>query len=244
MLAGGEHAPSLKYSPETWLLPVPKIVGDDQALHSQLLRCHGCVNDLIAGRLSRLRRLVARSPASCQVAALGADGACDAHELLRFDALVRRLECVVETFVAQWTARVRRWTYAMPAAEYAREAHALFETVVRFKESLQSVERQLRGGGRALERHAGERPSGAPVALRRPPAPVPLAAALAPLLAGAWSSVALRTAPPTALRWLAQWRRPGGRVPELAKSAAIFGGVWLLFGVGAYFGSCVNDRFS
>lgn len=243
MLAGGEHAPSFKYSSETWLLPVPKIVGDNQALHNQLLRCHACVNDLIAGRLSRLRHLMARSPVRCHTAAgaVGATASCDAHELLRFDAHVRRLENVVDAFVAQWTLRVRRWTYEMPEAEYVREANALFETVVRFKESLQSVERQLQSSGRALERYLGRVNAQQPQQALPPPQPPPL-------LGSAWTPVTLslvRRRPTATALWLMARRADlVARVNELAKSAAIFGGVWLLFGVGAYFGSYMNDRLS
>lgn len=242
MLAGGEHAPSLKYASETWLLPVPKIVGNDQALHNQLLRCHACVNELIAGRLSRLRDLTAtRTPARCQVPVAGAIGAvvapvsCDAHELLRFDAHLRRLEAVVDVFVAQWTMRVRRWTYEMPEAEYRREANALFETVVRFKESLQSVERQLQSGGRALERYLGRLNAQQPQQLLPPPQPPPLAP---------WTPAALARRRPTALWLMARRVDLAHSLNELAKSAAICGGVWFLFGVGAYFSSYINDRLS
>lgn len=248
-MAGGEHAPSFKYSSETWLLPVPKIVGDDQALHNQLLRCHACVNELIAGRLSRLRDLMAgRLPVHCQVPAAGAVGtvgttaACDAHELLKFDAHLRHLEAIVDAFVAQWTVRMRRWTYEMPEAEYQREANDLFEMVIRFKESLQSIERQLQSGSRAFDRYLGRLNAQQPQQLLPPPQPPPLG----PLFGGPWIRVALaRRQPMAAALWLMASRVSLARhLNEFAKSAAIFGSVWFLFGVGAYFGSFINDRLS
>lgn len=219
MLASGEHVSPFRHLPDALLLPVPKIVGDDHLLHSQLVQCHSRVNELIAGRLLHLRNLLNRCHGlPC----------FDAHDTLESDLQMRYLENVVHAFVTKWSQRIARWSYDMAGDEYVREVNSLFEDVADFNGTLSSVEKYVQSASRVLQQYL--RQFGMPE-----PEPRPSTAEL--------PHSGLLPSSPTLLLLLGYLSRIGCKIREFLESAVILGGACALFGLGAYFGLSLQNHY-
>lgn len=210
MLASGEHPSLLKCLPEVWLLPVPKIVGNNNVLHNKLIQCHSYMNDLISGRLLYLRDLLNR----CRSLPC-----FDAHDACICDIKIQDLENVVHSFIIKWSQRIECWSYEMVDEDYVREVNALFEDVADFKETLKGVEKYVQSINRIVEQHfrqLGTAELSVPEEIHN----------------------SQFQSPSGYLSWASNTFR------ECFESAAIFSGVWALFGLGAYFGLCLRNRCS
>lgn len=144
MLACGEHTFVWRRVSNPWLLPVPKIVGENNILHSQLIECHNYVKELISDRLTRCRDLLSR----CRTLPC-----FDARDALEADSQIQHLENVIDMFVTKWSIRVRRWSYSMGEDKYAKEVHQLFDDVTAFKESVLKIEAFVQSLNSTVERY-------------------------------------------------------------------------------------------
>lgn len=144
MLACGEHTFVWRRVSNPWLLPVPRIIGQNSALHRQLIECHGYAKDLVSKRSLRCRDELRR----CRVSPC-----FDAHAVQEADAQIRRLESAVDEFVTKWSTRVRRWSLNMAEEEYANEARQLLEEAAAFKEIVLKIESYAQSVNSLIERY-------------------------------------------------------------------------------------------
>lgn len=199
MLPCGEHTFVWRRVSNPWLLPVPKIIGENDVLHRQLIECHGYAKDLVSKRSMRCRDHLKR----CRSLPC-----FDASVVLQADLQIQRLENAVDTFVTQWSTRVRSWSHVMSEEEYANEVYRLIDDVASFKETVLKIENYAQSVRGVADRYVR---SGY----------VPDDVSLYEEFFAGWVPAACAY-----FLWL------GRSVREYLKHAALFGAIWTIFAVG------------